>query len=72
MSNVTGRIENWTLYEQERVIIGNLYDDIHDRWGEGQVITTSRLLPMSMQANAIKEGSVVSTQNSHYLLGKKK
>lgn len=72
MSDVTGRIENWTLYEQERVVIGNLYDDIHGRWGEGQVITTSRLLPMSMQANTIKEGAVVSTQNSHYLLGKKK
>ena len=49
-----------------------LYDDIHGRWADGQSISTSRLLPMSMQVHTLKEGAIVATQNSQYLLGKKK
>lgn len=72
MSNVTGRLENWAYNKGQNVLIGDLYDDIHGRWADGQSISTSRLLPMSMQVHTLKEGAIVSTQNSHYLLGKKK
>ena len=72
MRNITGRIENWVYDEYRVIIIGDLYDDINTRWDEGQLIRTSRLLPMSLQSSSPKEGGVVNTLNSTYLLGKRK
>ena len=73
MRNITGRIENWVYDEYRGIIIGDLYDDINNRWEDGQKISTSRLLPMSLQAHSSpKEGGVVNTLNSTYLLGKEK
>ena len=72
MRNITGRIENWVYDEYRVIIIGDLYDDINTRWDEGQLIRTSRLLPMSLQSSSPKEGAVVNTLNSTYLLGKEK
>ena len=72
MKEVTGRIENWSYNKKQNVIVGDLYDDIHGRWKDGQFIQTSSLLPMSMQVSSPREGVKVSTLNSTYLLGKKK
>lgn len=62
---ITGRIENW-VFDSE-CIWGNLYDDVHKRWEEGTHVYTSKVV--SPKDN-IKEGEVVKTQNSKYLLGK--
>lgn len=69
---ITGRIENWSYNKKQNVIVGDLHDDIHKRWEDGQFIRTSKLKPMSMQVSTPKEGVVISTLNSNYLLGKKK
>ncbi|AUR89844.1 hypothetical protein NVP1133O_43 [Vibrio phage 1.133.O._10N.222.51.E4] len=68
----TGRIESWAYDKKQNVIIGELYDDIGGRWIDGTMISTSRLKPMSMQVSTPKEGSIIVTLNSTYLLGKKK
>ncbi len=69
---LTGRIENWSYNKKQNVIVGEIYDDINNRWEDGQFIQTSSLLPMSMQVSSPKEGVAISTLNSRYLLGKKK
>lgn len=72
MSKVTARIENWAFNKKQNVIIGDIYDDIYCRWRDGTLITTSLLKPMSMQVSSPKEGAIMETLNSSYLLGKKK
>lgn len=68
----TGRIENWVHDKKQGVIIGDLYDDKRGRWIDGAKIMTSKLAPMSMQISTPKEGVIVMTRNSSYLLGVKK
>lgn len=70
--NPTGRIENWAYNRKQNIIIGEIYDDKEGRFEDGVVISTSRLKPMSMQVSKPKEGVVISTMNSTYLLGAKK
>ena len=66
------RIENWAYDKKSNTIVGDIYDDIHERWTNGTFIQTSKLKPMSMQLSSPKEGVVVATLNSQYMLGKKK
>ncbi|MGL1886294.1 MAG: hypothetical protein OCD76_07245 [Reichenbachiella sp.] len=70
MSKVTGRLEDWyrsqpASYEDEFMIWGDCYDDIHKRFPDGMVIHTS-----GIKNREVKEGDVVKTRNSTYLLGK--
>jgi len=65
---ITGRIENWSrdqCTKKEFVIVGALYEDRYGRWIDGTFIHTSGILN-----RACKEGDVVETRNSKYLLGK--
>jgi hypothetical protein len=66
---LTGRLENWYVDVFGRdVIWGSLYDDIHNRWPEGFHIHTSSV--PGLDKLDLSSGMVVSTLNSHYLLGK--
>ena len=67
---VTGRLENWCKDALRNMMWGDLYDGIHQRWGEGTRIRTSNL---EAPRDAVhKEGDRVVTLNSVYLLGKEK
>lgn len=67
MSNeeVTGRLENWYLHGYV-LLVGDIYDDIRGRFEDGQSIHTSAIKD---NGDNIKEGDVVQTRNSRYLLG---
>lgn len=67
----TARLENWAYNKKMNIIVGDCFGDIHDRFADGSSIQTSRLKPMSMQVSAPKEGVIMATLNSSYLLGKK-
>jgi len=65
---ITGRLENWAreqVTRKEFIIWGDVYDDIHERWRDGQWIHTS-----GIKNRKCKEGDVVTTRNSAYLLGR--
>ncbi len=70
MDKVTGRLERWHvgMYDEggEVVIWGDVYEDVHGRFNDGTYIHTS-----GIKAGAFKEGDVVTTRNSTYLLGTK-
>ena len=65
---LTGTLENWRVQnwdDKEFIIWGDLYGDGLRRWRNGQRIHTSGILHRE-----VKEGDVVQTRNSTYLLGK--
>ena len=62
------RLEEWVFVHN--TLIGKIYDDSRG-FEDGLVCVTSPLLPMAQQVSSPKEGVVVFTQNSEYLLGKK-
>jgi hypothetical protein len=62
---VTGRLEYWWYDEINHVFWGYLYDDIRKRWWDGVHIHTS-----CCHNPDAKEGDVIKTLNSTYLLGK--
>lgn len=66
--NVTGRLEGWYWDSYHGIIWGYLYDDIRERWWDGARIHTS--LITSHKLGEAKEGDIVTTLNSTYLLGK--
>lgn len=66
MSEVTGRLEGWYWDDQYNIIWGYLYDDVRERWCDGQYIHTSHI----EDKKDYKEGDIVYTLNSSYLLGK--
>lgn len=70
--NYTARLENWSHNKEQNVIAGDIYNDANGRWKDGTRIVTSQLLPMSMQISTPKEGRIIGTRNSTYLLGSKK
>lgn len=61
----TGRLENWYRDPMFNVFWGNLFDDVHRRWRDGQLIHTSYCVDPDAE-----EGDVIKTLNSSYLLGK--
>ena len=67
----TARLENWFVDNKSGCLIGDIYDDENNRWTNGQKIKTSKMQPMSLQTETPKEGALISTMNSTYLLGKK-
>ena len=68
---VTGRLENWnrsaTIGGHTFLIWGDIYDDVHERWVDGTPIHTSGIVERE-----VKEGDIVETLNSTYLLGKER
>lgn len=62
----TARLENWSYDASLNVFWGNIYDDVRERWWDGAYIHTSHC----PEPDA-KEGDVVVTLNSTYLLGKR-
>lgn len=69
-TEITGRLENWkecsAMYTSSKCIYGNIYEDVHGRWKPGTAIFTSKL---QNQKRKPKEGDLVKTLNSTYLLG---
>lgn len=68
MPEVTGRLENWFWDEKHNIVWGDLYEDTRGRWREGQHIHTSWV--QSHIEGQAREGDVIETLNSTYLLGK--
>lgn len=66
VNTVTARLENWTYYEGGVWVHGEVYDDIHHRWRNGTIITTSKIVNLDI------ENGHVRTLNSLYVLGKRK
>ena len=68
---VTATLEHW-WHEPDmfNVIWGHIHNDVHHRWIEGTLIHTSTLKHPKAQVH--KEGDVIQTRNSTYLLGKPK
>lgn len=65
MDNVTARLENWGgLWNN---LYGEIYDDIRCRWKDGQHVQVSRT---DVAVDEMKEGDIIKTRNSTYLLGK--
>lgn len=66
---ITGTLEHWwhepALFN---VIWGHVHNDIEGRFVDGTLIHTSSLKHSSKQVH--KEGDIINTQNSTYLLGK--
>lgn len=62
----TGRLEEWTFFQG--VIYGTIYDDKLKRFRDGTEIRTSLVVSTAKDR---KEGRVIETRNSRYLLGKK-
>lgn len=70
MNKVTGRLENWTavlhnMTQRTHVIYGDMYDDERNRFDDGTRVNTS-----TTSQTEFKEGDIVETRNSSYLLGK--
>jgi len=66
---LTGRLENWyvDVFGQD-VIWGEIHDDIRGRWRDGHYVHTSSI--PGLDKLELKEGAVIHTLNSVYLLGK--
>lgn len=69
MTDYTAKLEDWYV-DISGSICGNIYGDSKDRFKDGSPIKTSYTLPMSMQVSSPKEGIIIFTRNSSYLLGK--
>ena len=68
-TNITGRLESWYTGMEigdEFIIWGDIYDDVNNRFGNGLHIHTS-----GIKKRDVKEGDIVETRNSRYVLGKK-
>ena len=76
--NVTGRLEDWYIagsisdWEDASKYIGfiwgTIYDDAKNRFPDGSIIHTSAIWKNKLEN--LKEGDIVETQFSSYLLGK--
>ncbi len=64
-SKITGRLEKWDLWSGK--LWGFIFDDKHQRFRDGEFVRTSPVV--SPQDHEIREGVVVTTTGSRYLLG---
>lgn len=62
------RLENWCFVAG--TLYGEIYDDEAGRFEDGDSVSTSSVLPMSMQTHTPAEGYEIATRNTIYLLGK--
>ncbi len=73
MSEVTGRLESWTVHQSSHgqyVIYGFVYDDVEERFADEDWIHTSGIKESDHPVAELKAGDIVKTRNSSYLLGK--
>jgi hypothetical protein len=71
-TEVTGTLENWRVQDWdnlEYVIWGNVNGDVNGRFRDGYYIHTSGITKSLHPVSSLKEGVVVHTRNSAYLLG---
>lgn len=71
---ITGTLHNWYLgknYGEEYILWGDIRGDIHGRFPDGSWIHTSGIKHSDFPVESLKEGDVVKTRNSTYLLGKR-
>lgn len=61
----TARLENWEYDKGWYVFKGYIFDDVHMRFPNGSYIHTSHCVEPDA-----KEGDIIHTLNSTYLLGK--
>lgn len=61
---LTGRLESWQVSAGR--ILGKIYNDSKGRFEDGKVVITSTI---NEEGEELKEGSVVTTKNSTYVLG---
>lgn len=61
---IEGRLENWYRFNGQ--VCGNIFNDKKLRWPDGYPICTS-----TVTSKDLKEGDLIKTKNSIYLLGKK-
>lgn len=63
----TARLEDWIKYPVRSgyIYIGLIYDDVKNRWWDGELVTTSYV----SSNKVFSKGDVVCTRNSSYLLG---
>jgi hypothetical protein len=66
----TGRLENWGLTDDKKNLFGNIFEDAKERFTDGQYIKTTPQFG-NMDLDDLKEGDLVVTKSSVYLLGKK-
>ena len=66
MSHYDAELRFWTTFERHGYVLagGKIFGDKKGRWPDGHMIQTSPLQTPS----AAKEGRVIATLNSHYLL----
>lgn len=72
MSNITGRLEKWSVVQLDDkycMMFGELVDDVRKRWNDGVAIQTSVISLKRHPLDTFKEGAVINTRNSVYLLG---
>ena len=70
MKEVNARLEQWTksaTHEGQFVIWGDINGDTQGRWMDGTRIHTS-----GIKDREVKEGDIVETRNSVYLLGQQR
>lgn len=71
MTEVTATLKDWSIHTfsggDGKFLHGRIYNDTKHRWENGHVIRTS--LVLSMSEDEPKEGVIVTTANSTYLLG---
>jgi len=75
MTEITGRLEGWMVGAtytalQEYIIWGYCYEDVRSRFRDGTQIHTSGIKLTDYPIDELKEGMVVKTRNSAYMLGK--
>ena len=70
---ITGTIEKWffmfTGTDGSYNITGNIYNDSDHRFGDGTSIITSSINARDYPKESLKEGMIICTRNSTYLLG---
>lgn len=72
MDDVTGILDEWIVDPLGRSVIwGRIRDDKTGRFLDGADIRTSFISLDAVAFEALKEGDVVKTRNSTYLLGTK-
>lgn len=69
MSEYNGVLQDWTVDGYGRSVVwGDIYGDTKGRFPEGTWIHTSRIVE-PQDLTTLKEGMIVETLNSKYLLG---
>ena len=69
---ITGRLIDWEYDGVNHVVWGHLVEDTRKRFRDGAKIHTSNLSMSRKDAKELKNGDIVKTRNSLYLLSERK